>query len=205
MPNYFYASGIDAALNGEIDFDTNTIKVALTTSSYTPDRGVHDYFNDVTNEVVGTGYTAGGATLGTCTCAYVAANSWGVARANSTAYALGEVVRPATGNNFVYQCIVAGTSGGSIPTYPTTYGGTVTDGGVTWECVGAGGVVLDSVDPSWATSTITARYGVIYRDTGTPATSALIALLDFGSNQTSTGGTFLITFSAAGIVYVVIP
>ena len=30
---------------------------------YTPDFDAHDFFNDVTNEVVGTGYTAGGNTL----------------------------------------------------------------------------------------------------------------------------------------------
>mgnify|MGYP001228410909 CR=1 FL=1 len=50
-------------MNGSIDLDTDTIKVALVTSSYTPDQDAHDFFNDVTNEVVGTGYTAGGATL----------------------------------------------------------------------------------------------------------------------------------------------
>lgn len=50
-------------MNGGIDLDTDTIKVALVTSSYTPDQDAHDFFNDVTNEVVGTGYTAGGASL----------------------------------------------------------------------------------------------------------------------------------------------
>lgn len=46
-----------------IDLDGDTIKVALVTSSYTPDFDAHDFFNDVTNEVSATGYTAGGATL----------------------------------------------------------------------------------------------------------------------------------------------
>ena len=46
------------------DFNTDTIKVALTTSSYSPAASTHDYFNDVTNEVSGTNYAAGGATLG---------------------------------------------------------------------------------------------------------------------------------------------
>lgn len=50
-------------MDGSIDLDTDTIKVALVTSSYTPDQDVHDFFDDVTNEVVGTGYTAGGASL----------------------------------------------------------------------------------------------------------------------------------------------
>lgn len=206
MPNNWYASGIDAALNGEIDWDTNTIKLLLCTSSYTPNRATHDYRDDLTNEVAATGgYSTGGVTLASCTCAYVAANSWGVSRANATAYTVGEVVRPATGNGFLYQCIVAGTSAGSIPTYPTTIGGTVTDGGVTWECVGAGAVMLDAADAQWAASTITARYGVIYKDTGTPATSPLIALIDPGGNVTSSGGNFDVPWSPAGIVSVIIP
>jgi hypothetical protein len=67
-----YGKGILSAYNKEIDLDTDTVKVALTTSSYTPDQDVHDYFNDVTNEVTGTGYTAGGATLGSKTVTYTA-------------------------------------------------------------------------------------------------------------------------------------
>ena len=50
-------------MNGGIDLDTDTIKVALVTSAYTPDADTHEDFADVTNEVSGTGYTAGGATL----------------------------------------------------------------------------------------------------------------------------------------------
>lgn len=50
-------------MDGSIDLDTDTIKVALVTSSYTPDQDAHDFFDDVTNEVSGTGYTAGGASL----------------------------------------------------------------------------------------------------------------------------------------------
>lgn len=50
-------------MDGSIDLDTDTIKVALVTSSYTPDQDAHDFFDDVTNEVSGTGYSAGGASL----------------------------------------------------------------------------------------------------------------------------------------------
>lgn len=49
--------------NGGIDLDTDTIKVALVTSSYTPNQDTHEDMADVTNEVSGTGYSAGGATL----------------------------------------------------------------------------------------------------------------------------------------------
>jgi hypothetical protein len=37
-----------------------TLKLAIVTSAYTVDQGAHDFFNDITNEVSGTGYTAGG-------------------------------------------------------------------------------------------------------------------------------------------------
>lgn len=58
-----YNSFKQKIMNGSIDLDTDTIKVALCTSSYTPDIDAHDNFDDITAEVVGTGYTAGGATL----------------------------------------------------------------------------------------------------------------------------------------------
>jgi hypothetical protein len=35
----------------------------LVTDSYTPNFDTHDFYNDVTNEVTGTGYSAGGVTL----------------------------------------------------------------------------------------------------------------------------------------------
>lgn len=46
-----------------IDWVTDTIKAALTTSAYTPNQDTHTFFSDVTNEVAGTGYTAGGVAL----------------------------------------------------------------------------------------------------------------------------------------------
>lgn len=67
---YLYGSFPAKLANKEIDWDTDTIKVALTTSTYTPNQDTHDYFNDITNEVTGTGYTAGGATLASKTVTY---------------------------------------------------------------------------------------------------------------------------------------
>lgn len=53
--------------------------------------------------------------------------------ASSTAYALGDVVRPSTRNGFVYEATGAGTSGGTEPVlWPVVAGQTVVDGGVTW-------------------------------------------------------------------------
>jgi hypothetical protein len=53
-----------------VDWATDTIKVALTTSSYTPNQDTDVFFSDVTNEITGTGYTAGGATLGSKSTSY---------------------------------------------------------------------------------------------------------------------------------------
>lgn len=120
-----------------IDFLNDTIKVALVTSSYTPDFDAHDFFDDITNEVAGTGYSAGGATLGSKT-----------------------VTQDDTDNEGVF----------------------------------------DAADTSWASSTITARGAVIYKDSGAAGTSPLIAYIDFGGNISSTGGTFLITWNSEGII-----
>lgn len=46
-----------------------------------------------------------------------------------TAYALRDQVIPTTANGYQYICTTAGTSGATEPTWPTTIGGTVTDGG----------------------------------------------------------------------------
>ena len=47
----------------EFDLETATLKLALATSSYTPNRDTHDFRDDVTNEVTGTGYSAGGKVI----------------------------------------------------------------------------------------------------------------------------------------------
>ncbi|MFA5378588.1 MAG: hypothetical protein WC455_22735 [Dehalococcoidia bacterium] len=56
----------------KIDWASDAIKVALTTVDFTPLQDTHDYFDHITNEVsaVDTGYTAGGAAIGTPTIAY---------------------------------------------------------------------------------------------------------------------------------------
>lgn len=135
-----YGLALKSAFNKEIDWDSDTIKVMLCTSTYTPDQDTHQYKSSVTNEVTGTGYTAGGATLASATSAYTA---------------------------------------------------------------GTNTLVLDAADTSWASSTITARYAVIYDSTpATDATRPLIAYVDFGADVVSSGGTFSITWDAAGVVNV---
>lgn len=60
MASLIYNSAIDDMARGAIDFDTDSFKAMLVTSAYTPNKDTNDKRDDVTNEVSGTGYTAGG-------------------------------------------------------------------------------------------------------------------------------------------------
>ena len=139
---FFYGNAFVSAFNKEIDFNSDTIKVMLCTSTYTPNQDTHQYKSSVTNEVSGTGYTAGGNTLANCTITYTA---------------------------------------------------------------GTNVLKLDADDTSWASSTITARYAVVYDATpATDATRPLICYIDFGENVSSTNGPFSITWDANGIATVTV-
>jgi hypothetical protein len=124
---------------GAIDLDGDTFKIMLVTSTYAPNIDTHTKRSDITNEVTGTGYTAGGATL------------------TSTV-----VTNDLTNDRTKFS----------------------------------------SANPSWATATITARGAVIYKSRGGAATAdELVCYLDFGSDQTSTAGTFTVTCPANGWIY----
>lgn len=58
----------------KIDYLNDTIKVMLCTSGYTPNKDTHSKKSNITNEVVGSGYTAGGATVGSKSANYDATN-----------------------------------------------------------------------------------------------------------------------------------
>ena len=139
MASKAYGQFIGKALNKEIDWDSDDIKVMLVSSSYSPNQDTHDYLDDVVaNEVSGTGYTAGGISLTGKTNTYDAATNT---------------------------------------------------------------IVLDAADVTWPNSTVTARYAVLYNNSGASnATKPLIAYVDFVSDQSSTAGNFTITWDPAGIV-----
>ena len=128
-----YNSALEDLARGAIDFDTDTFRAMLVTATYVANKDTHAKRSDVTNEVTGTGYTAGGTTV-TAT----------VTRDNATDR-----------------------------------------------------VDITFANPSWASSTITARGVVIYKSRGGAATAdELVCYGDFGSNVSSTNGTFTVNFTS---------
>jgi hypothetical protein len=62
-------------------------------------------------------------------------------------------------------------------------------------------VIIDATDPVWPSSTITARYGAIYKHRGGAATAdELVCLKDFGGNVISTSGSFTVTLGVDGFL-----
>jgi hypothetical protein len=76
---------------------------------------------------------------------------------------LNVLVMPRTPISRVYMCTApaaVATSGGTEPVWPTTYGDTVSDGGITWRDVGpTNAIQLVAIDPLGVTSGITANLG----------------------------------------------
>lgn len=60
MASFIFDSCVDDMARGVIDFDTDSFKTLLVTSSYAANKGTHTKRSDVTNEITGTGYTGGG-------------------------------------------------------------------------------------------------------------------------------------------------
>jgi hypothetical protein len=183
----WYRQGLVKTMNKEVDWDSDDLRITHHTSSYALNADTHDYVDDLTNELA----TGGGYT-------------W----AASTAYTADDVVRPTTGNGFLYRAVTTGSSGASQPTWPTTIGATVVDSGVTWSCVGRGIIVFDiTTDPSWPTFTATGiRYSVLSdRTPGAAATQPLLGYTDWVTDQAGGGGSFTIQFSAQGVLQIFVP
>lgn len=204
MKTNIYGAFFLAALNKELDVNSDAWKMSLHTSSYTPSLGAHDYANDLTDEVAnGNGYATGGAAItGMAVGLITAANA--TAWAANTAYKRGQLVRKMTTNGHLYRCIVAGSSHASTePTWPTNPGEDISDNTAKWEEAGSMYIKIDFDDVSWSASTITARYAVVYDTTpGSAATNPLILLVDFEENKASDNGTFSVSVPADGAVLI---
>lgn len=98
----WYSKAFDAAFKKKIDVSADTFKAMLVTSSYVFDQDAHDFKDDITGEVTGTGYTAAGATLASVTFNYNASTNTfafdaaDVAWGSSTITARGMVIYDAT-------------------------------------------------------------------------------------------------------------
>lgn len=203
----WYASAPAKMLAEEIDFLNDDVRATLHTSTYALDRLTHEYEDDLTDELAdGDGYTQGGEALTTKSVTTTAADSWTDTWQADTEVTVDEVIRPTTGNGFLYRCVTAGTTGSSEPTWPTTIGEDVADDTAVWECVGRAIVVLDWDPVQWTSADFTgARYMVIADYTpGTAATNPLIGIVDFGSDQDGQGGTFEVVPDAQGSLHLFI-
>ena len=183
-----FASTLDQALQGKINWPSDSLKMALLTSSASPNLSTWVHYSDLTNEVsAANGYSTGGVSLGSPTHTVTAANSWATTAAINTAYSAGALVIPSGTNGYIYACVVAGTSGGSPPSWPTVVGQSVADGTATWTNLGESVTVWSSAAATWsvpATNTLSFQYAVIYdAQTGTGSTEPLIAVINFGSTQ----------------------
>lgn len=69
-PGKWYGRALLSAYAKETNYLTDTIKGSIHTNTYTPDQDTHDYKDDLTNEVSGTNYTAGGTALANKTLTY---------------------------------------------------------------------------------------------------------------------------------------
>lgn len=186
----------DQALSSPINWPSDTIKMALLTASASPSLTTWVHYSDLTNEVAsGSGYTTGGVTLGTKTHVCTVANSWGTQWANQ-AWTYGQIVRPTSGNLYLYMCSTGGSGNSTQPTWPTVVGQTVTEasGGVVWTCIGESVTIWSSAAASWTSATFSAAYGVIYdAQSGTGSTEPLIALVNFGATLSPVAGTLTVT------------
>lgn len=72
MTTLVYNSFVDDWAKGNVVPEDDTFYLLLVTSSYVPDKDAHTKRSDVTNEVSGAGYVAGGAAIA-CTVASVPA------------------------------------------------------------------------------------------------------------------------------------
>ena len=67
MASVFYNNYFEELGKGNINYSSNTFKLMLVTTSYTPDADTHAFRSDVTGEASGANYTTGGQTVDTVT------------------------------------------------------------------------------------------------------------------------------------------
>lgn len=137
MASFLYNSAKLRILQGDLDFENDEFKVALVTAAYAADQDAHQFFTDLSAEVNGSGYTAGGKVLQNAALTRDDANDL---------------------------------------------------------------VVFATDNLSWTVAAFIARAAVIYKNTGSPATSPLLAYIDFEEDLEAAGEDFLLQWHANGIL-----
>lgn len=128
-----YDSFRDDVSKKKIDLSADTFKILLV-SGYTPNFGTHLVRSDVTGEVTGTGYTAGGATLTSVTLTkdtsghkdvFTAANpTWATATISATGAVVYQSVGTAGTDRLLCYLDFGGTITSSAATFTVTIPGT---------------------------------------------------------------------------------
>jgi len=190
-----YPSAFSAGFTGQLTWAGNNISCALMDSAFTLTSTPTTWSNLSANEISGTGYTTGGAVLANPQVNVTQANVWTLTWAASTGYTAGSVVRPTTGNGYLYMVISgSGNSSTTQPTWPTVIGESVVDGAVTWVCAGTAIVVWTGDPISWGNSSFTA-YGAVFYSTqgGGPTADPVFGGILFSAAETTpTAGTFVL-------------
>jgi len=145
-------------MKGEVDYSADEIMLALMKDTFTWDPDKHKVWD---------------------------CSAW----AASTVYSVGDVRKPTTANGYAYrvkEISGSGTSASAEPTWPTTFGNTVVDNEVTWEC--------------WSYNTVEDQITLENGYTGPVAVSGGAVAEDEANNQakftcddesfTASGGTF---------------
>ncbi len=141
MTGIVYLKGMaELDAGGNIDYSTDSIKVALVTSAYTPDAELHQSYADIIGEVSGVGYSTGGKLL---------------------------QGRQKTGSN------------------PTYYYGNK----LIWT----------------AMSAINVRYALVYKDSGAPESSWLLACADLGEDHDLVNQDLVLNWEANQVFYTSAP
>lgn len=186
----WYPAAFGEIMNGTIDWDTDTrIAVALMESPFAYDDA-DDFWDDIVADEYSSasGYTTLGEAI-TTRAITESDSSVLTARANTTAYVIGDIVRTATDSTRVFMCVVAGTSAGSEPGGMATLGTLreIADGTVTWVNVGRAVTILDGDAVSWTGLDQSATtHAVIFKDTTVASTSPLLGCITFDSAETPT-------------------
>ena len=138
MTNIIFNIGKLKLMNGDIDLLNDSIKIALMTETYSPDKDNDEYYSDLVGEASGTGYTAGGKVLSNRTISKDDLNDRAEFKADD----------------------------------------------LVWNAI-----TVSNVNSC-----------VIYKDTGTPSTSSLIAYIDFAYSFQKISEDLIINWDAEGIL-----